>query len=450
LPRHRKRVDFMNIMGKKISQLVITPSYPPMDSSVTLINAKITRALRKINVDTVVITVDPSDMYIGGQTNKATVTPNLEKIFGKDKRVYRFKTYEIGRRWIGWYRLILRSLFPFVFYSPDYHFIWVIMAAIHLTRIKRTESIDIIHSISSPRCSHVLGYIAKKIFHKPWICHLDDFWVDQIRWSPQSLGTYNRLNQMIEKLCFNNADVILSTSREILMLMSERYPSAITKKMVYIPPSFDPNDYPETTPQKNEKYLFTFLGFLYYGDSQMIRREPYAMFEALSYIKKHDPQKYIKIDFRLVGVDHEYWNSEAARYGVADTVHCTGWVDYLESMRIMKESSVLVHLGISGRLLNEDIFVSGKLFEYFGSGRLVLGLTTAKGPVANIIRQNDGIVCDGNDHRQIVAALLGIMESHTVSELHNRKRTSIAEKEYDVSVVAENYRELYKRLIDAA
>jgi hypothetical protein len=70
-----------------MDQLFISPSYIPIDSSVTLINAKIIDRLDDLGVTTTVLTVSPED-------TSYTVTPELLDIF--KSRVYRVRSY--GRR----------------------------------------------------------------------------------------------------------------------------------------------------------------------------------------------------------------------------------------------------------------------------------------------------------------------------------------------------------------
>lgn len=72
-----------------MNQLFISPSYVPLDSSVTLINAKIIDKLQEYGVETTVLTASTDD-------TSYVVTPELSEIFKSDRNVYRVRSYETG------------------------------------------------------------------------------------------------------------------------------------------------------------------------------------------------------------------------------------------------------------------------------------------------------------------------------------------------------------------
>ena len=428
-------MTFTEVILSKMNQLFISPSYIPIDSSVTLINAKIIDRLDDSGVSTTVLTVSSQD-------TSYNVTPKLLDIFKSKRRVYRVRSYETGGTFLMALRKVLRKVFPVIFFAPDYHFIWEFLAILKLFKIKRECKIDIIHSVSAPYCSHIVGYIAKTILKKPWVCHLDDFWADQ---PAEHFDRYRFLNRWIERECFEKADVILSTSREILSLAAARYPEAIRKKFTFVPPSYESSHYPARCGASNGKFRFTYLGVFYPG-----KREPVSLFEALRIIRETHPQTYGRIEVYLVGVNHKTYQSMAEGLGIADVVKCCGRLDYLESMKLMKETSILVHIGYMSGKFAEDIHVSGKLFEYLGAERLMFAITTPSGPVSDFIRENNGIVSDYNNPNDIADAVVKIVSDYSFDDLYNWKNPSHVQKLYSSESVASAYKELFKRLISNA
>jgi glycosyltransferase involved in cell wall biosynthesis len=140
----------------------------------------------------------------------------------------------------------------------------------------------------------------------------------------------------------------------------------------------------------------------------------------------------------------------AERLGIGDVVKCSGRVDYLESMKLMKEASVLVHIGYLSGKFSEDIHISGKLFEYLGAERLMLAITTLSGPVADFIRGNKGIVCDYNNSNDIADAVVKIVSNYSIDDLYNWRNPSHVHKLYSSESVASVYKELFQRLISNA
>jgi glycosyltransferase involved in cell wall biosynthesis len=418
-----------------MNQLFISPSYVPIDSSVTLINAKVIDKLDDLGVSSIVLTASPDD-------TSYTVTPKLLEIFQSNRKIYRVRSYETGGKFLMTFRRMLQKFFPVIFFAPDYHFIWEFLAILELFRIKKECKIDIIHSVSAPYCSHIVGYFAKTILRKPWICHLDDFWVDQVF---EHFHAFRSLNAWLEKKCFKKADVVLSTSKEILELAKARYSEDIQNKFIFIPPGYESRHYPQTYYRQNGKYKFSYLGVLYPG-----RREPLSLFAAVKNLKNEHPGVYERIELNLIGVDHCKYQNIAEELAIRDVVRCRGRVDYLESMRHMKEASVLVHLGLMNNRFNQDIHISGKMFEYLGAGRLILALTTPSGPVADFIRKNKGIVCDYNNPEDIADAIVKIVSNYSTDDLYNWRNPPHVQELYSSGSIANAYKDIFQKLVPNA
>jgi glycosyltransferase involved in cell wall biosynthesis len=339
-------------------------------------------------------------------------------------------------------RKVLGKLFPIIFFAPDSHFIWEFLAIFKLFEIKRQCKIDIIHSVSAPYCSHIVGYFAKTVLKKPWICHLDDFWVDQVF---EHFHAFRFINRRLEKICFKRADVILSTSKEILELAKARYSQAIQHKFIFIPPGYEARHYPQTCTGERAKYKFTYLGVLYPG-----RREPLSLFTAVKTIKDEHPEIYKRLEINLVGIDYSKYQQMADKEEIGDVVRCRGRVDYLESMRHMKEASVLIHIGLMNDRYNEDIHISGKIFEYLGAERLILAITTLSGPVADFVRENNGLVCDYSNPKDIAEAIVKIVSNYSIEGLHRWKNPSHVQELYSSESVASAYKALFHKLVSNA
>jgi len=418
-----------------ISQLYISPSYVPIDSSTTLINAKIIQKLDAFDIKTTVLTVSPDDTHY-------VVTPDLSDIFKSDRKVYRLRSHEVGGKFLMVNRKILRRALPVIFFVPDYHFVWEFLAILELLKIKRECNIDIIQSVSAPYCSHIVGYFAKKILKKPWICHLDDFWADQ---PAEHFDRYRFINRWLEKKCFEKADVVLSSSKEILELARLRYPDSITKKFIFIPPCYEPRHYPESDEEQRDKYVFSFMGGFYPG-----KREARSLFAALQIIKNRCSDIYSKLQINLIGIDQVKYQKIANDLGIGDVVKCQGRVNYLDSMKLMRKSSVLIHLGYMNKKFDEDIHISGKLFEYLGAERLVLSITTTTGPVADFTRDNKGIVCDYKNPEDIADKFVEIVSNYSIDDLYNWKNPIHVRDLYSSNAVAAEYKKLFERLVSDA
>jgi len=416
-----------------LTQLVITPSYPPVDTSVSLINIKIIDALERLGVQTIVLTVNTDDTLL-------PINIKLNEIFPSHRKVYRLKTWEQGGALYQGIRAFMRKT-P-LFNAPDYHLLWELNAIAHLGSIFRENKIDIIHSISAPYCSHIVGLFARALMHKPWICHLDDYWVDQTIFAPKFFNEYAVVNKYLEAICFNLADIILSTSNEILDLSRHRYPSSIQDKYRYLPPSYNPRHYTERkVGQRNNKHRFVFLGKFYKG-----LREPDNLFAAIEIIKKKNTAVYKRISVELIGTNAKHYTSMIRERGISEVVSLLEQTDYLTSMLKMKDADVLIHVGIINERYESDLHISGKLFEYIGANRMILGITTPKGPVKDFIANIGGVNCIYHDPQSIANAIIYIVRNYPLVNLRGWKYSHTVDLLYNVNYVTSKYKELMMKL----
>lgn len=426
-----KTRPFRGPAGKAgLTQLVITPSYPPIDSSVSLINIKIIRALEERGVKSVVLTVDPGDSDL-------PVSRFAGGFHRGGNPVYRLRTYERGGRALELARRAAKAVFRPLFYLPDQHFVWELSAMAALAGIGKRHSIDLIHSISSPYCSHLVGYAAKAVLKRPWICHLDDFWGDQ---QLEHFDRYRTANLWLERKCFQRADVVLSSVREILDFASRRYGSEIQDKFFFIPPAYEPDRYPRDHALKMDKYVLNYLGRFWRGV-----RDPVTLFKAIRIVNIESPETYRRMEFNFYGEDNNQFLPMARELGITEAVHLHRRVDHQESLEKMTEAAVLLHLGTGGfRKCREDIFISGKLYEYFGAQRMVLALTTPGSLVERFIKEHKGLSADYNDPRDIAEKLVGIVGKYKIGQLYAWKNAPQI-RDYAVDRIADKYVELFRK-----
>jgi glycosyltransferase involved in cell wall biosynthesis len=101
---------------------------------------------------------------------------------------------------------------------------------------------------------------------------------------------------------------------------------------------------------------------------------------------------------------------------------------------------------MSGKF-SEEVHISGKLFEYLGAERLMLAITTLSGPVADFIREHNGMVCDYNNPKDIADAVVKIVSDHSIDDLYNWTNPLHVQKLYSSESVASAYKELFNKLI---
>jgi glycosyltransferase involved in cell wall biosynthesis len=220
----------------------------------------------------------------------------------------------------------------------------------------------------------------------------------------------------------------------------------VNKKFLYIPPCYEPEHYLDNNIRPQDgKYKFTYLGKFYPN-----RREPFSLFNALKIIRQNYPELYNKLQVKLIGLNCAEYQGYVNEQSLDDVIKCEPQVDYLESMRLMKEAAVLLHFGYIIDTRKEDIFISGKLFEYLGAERLILSITRPTGPVAVFTKENKGIVCDYNDAEDIAEKIIQILSNYSIDDLYKWKSLPHVKELYSSESVAIAYKKLFKSLISDA
>lgn len=276
-------------------------------------------------------------------------------------------------------------------FLPDRQIGWAPYVVAAAKRLMRAWRPDVVFASGPPFTSHVAAAAISKRCGAPWIGEFRDRWSDD----PYEFGYKTRLSQFLEarleKRCMRTASGVVTVSEP----WAEMYRKALGLPVAVVYNGYDPVDFPPPeppTPAPGEPLNIAHLGAVYAG------RDPSPLFQAV-------PQSGLRPDelqVRFYGAQIESVPLLAARFGVAAYVQACGTVPYAESLRIQRESDVLLLLQWNNPA--EFGNVPGKLFEYFAVQRPILGIGLESGVPASLIRANAAGVFS-NDPAEIAQAL---------------------------------------------
>ena len=291
---------------------LITNYYPPAISAASPQIARIATFLRQ-SFDIQIITIDSpqKDDSLIFNLNYDNV-----KIIKKNK-INNFISNFRGN-------IIKQSLLPDLFYFNHYDL---------LNECKKmlNNRNSCIITFGAPMSTHIVGLKLKKRFNLKWIAVFYDPWVDNF-FNKYNFFTYI-LNQRYERKTIQSSDATIFNSKSYLKLMQTKYTS-FAKKFEYIPLScyfqtnkenFDIN--------KSKKIIIRYLGSFYYD------RQPYCLFNALALI----PIEYLQmIQIELIGNFMFDIIDDVKKLRLDTVVLVKNPVSYLESIKLMRESDVLL------------------------------------------------------------------------------------------------------------
>jgi glycosyltransferase involved in cell wall biosynthesis len=283
---------------------------------------------------------------------------------------------------------------------PDENVTWNATAIPKAISIARSEGIDVVLTTSPPGSVHLIGAAVKKATGVKWVADLRDSIALHAHRHAESAGARakQKARAGIAHLVARQADAIVTAAEAITVETRGLSPQG---RVVTIPNGCDFDDFAGLEYKRGDRFRITHAGS-FFG-----KRDPRPFLRALAASGLDDVTVRFLGDFRPA--DREFMES----LGLADRVELVPHVPRRESLRLQRESDVLLLLipeaGGRGRGI-----LSGKVFEYLAAERPVLAVVPPDGAAAELIRDTDaGIVAAPEDVDAIHDALV---------ELHARWR----------------------------
>jgi glycosyltransferase involved in cell wall biosynthesis len=283
---------------------------------------------------------------------------------------------------------------------PDENVTWNATAIPKAISIVRSEGIDVVLTTSPPGSIHLIGAAVKKATGVAWVADLRDSIVLHPHRSNEGAAAYVKelTRAGVAKLVARQADAIVAASESIA---AETRAIGPRGPVVSVANGCDFDDFVGLEYRRTDRFRVTHAG------SFLGKRDPKPFLQALADSGLEDVIVRFLGDFRPG--DREFME----RLGLGDRVELIEYVPRRESLRLQRDSDVLLLLipdaGGRGRGI-----LSGKVFEYLAAERPVLALVPLDGAAAALIRDTGaGVVAGPDDVAGIRDALL---------ELHTRWR----------------------------
>ena len=406
--------------------LIITYYWPPSGGAGVQRTLHFAKYLGDYNCTPYVLTVDPayasypvideSLKSIVPSTLNVTYTKSFEAlnilsaVAGKDKVPYggftnqkKSSFFQDALKWIRGN-----------FFIPDARIGWIKYAVQKASELIQTHQIDTILISSPPHSSQLIGLKLKKEFpHLKWVADLRDPWTD-IYYYKELLHTNwaKKKDLALEKKVLERADSILVVSNYIKYAFAEKSLKINVDKIHVLPNGFDENDFAKEEIKSEDKFYITYVGTM--ADSY----KPTVFFESLS--KLISANNLNNLVFRFVGSVPQHIKDQLQTLNISSEF--IGHVKHQDAVKFMKQTNLLL-LVIPDAPGSEGI-LTGKLFEYLGAKKRIIGIGPSNGDAATIIRScNAGEMFDRTDKKQLQEWLLNEI-NHDNRHLINQAEVS--------------------------
>lgn len=402
--------------------LIITYYWPPSGGAGVQRTLHFAKYLGDYNCNPYVLTVDPSyasypvkdeslknlvPEYLSISYTKSFEALNiLSAVAGKDKVPYGGFT---NQKKSSFFQDVLKWIRG-NFFIPDARIGWVKYATKKAAELIREHQIDCILISSPPHSSQLIGLKLKKEFpHLKWIADLRDPWTD-IYYYKELLHTdwAKKKDRSLEKKVLERVDAILVVSNYIKYAFAEKSLKVNVDKIHVLPNGYDEGDFKAVEKSNADKLYITYVGTM--ADSY----KPTVFFEALA--KVIHQNKIEKLVFRFVGSVPASVREKLNELGI--TSEFIGHVAHKEAVRYMQATNILL-LVIPDAPGAEGI-LTGKLFEYLGARKRIIGIGPSNGDAATILKEcNAGVMFDRIDKNGLLNFLLDELMNDNSNQINS-------------------------------
>jgi glycosyltransferase involved in cell wall biosynthesis len=257
---------------------------------------------------------------------------------------------------------------------PDKFLYWIAPAVCLGLKVVRKHRPKIIYSSSGPPASAIVASIIQKFSGLPWVAEFRDLW-----WGnhyDHRIQFIDRLDEFLESKVLKTATTLVTVSKPLANELYQRY----RKPTFVIYNGFDEADYPFYV-KTTKSFTITYTGMIYPG-----KRDPSTLFQAIKILSNQNLISPSTFKVRFYGPNlSDIIGPLTDIYGVSKFSEVNDPIPRKDCLVRQCESELLLILGWNNP---QDIgTVTGKIFEYLGAGRPILGLGYPQGAMAEILKE---------------------------------------------------------------
>ncbi len=375
--------------------LLITYYWPPAGGPGVQRWLKTARYLKEAGQEVLVLTVDPGQAtYPLRDVSLEAEAEGLE-VFRTDTTDW-FVAYQklTGRKEVPFSGFAnqagkpgpLQAISRFIrgnFFLPDPRRGWN-RHALHTARtLFRDRKISAVLTTSPPHSTHLMGRQLQKEFNVRWFADFRDPWTDIYyyhRFYPTPWA--RKVDQAMEKSVLEKADGIIAVSADLQRTLIGKSPLVSDEKFLVLPNGYDTSDFQINSGPPLEPHPFV----LAYTGTLSLQYPIHSTCVALRAVLAKGHVLTLRMAGRPAKEAVDAFQKIQKEYPTQFSVEDHGYLPHKESVHLMQTADALLLLipDIHG---NEGI-LTGKLFEYIGTGRPVWGFGPEHGDAAALLREN--------------------------------------------------------------
>ncbi len=344
---------------------MIALEFPPCQSAGVQRTLKFAEYLVTLGWQPIVLTVNAS---VYTSVDSQVVTSEAIKVY-RCKSLDAAKDLAIKGKYFAWSKV------------PDRWWSWAISAIPLGKKLINKYNPEVIWSTYPVSTAHFIAYNLQQYTHLPWVADYRD--PVQCRYDINAKH-YSYISKWIEKKTVENSTAVVFTTENAAQLYRRLYSEEKITKFLVIENGFDEGNFKDIEIIDNHlknKYTLLHSGAVYENG-----RDPFALFKALSQLKKEHSISESNFSLVFRGAAGDKYTEQLKDLNIIDLVHFKQSIPYKESLTEMAAASGL--LLIQGKLFNNQI--PGKAYEYIRCNKAILALTSKEGATGHLLQPIDG------------------------------------------------------------
>jgi glycosyltransferase involved in cell wall biosynthesis len=261
----------------------------------------------------------------------------------------------------------LRSKLIQTIYQPDSRIKWKAPALEAAEQIFAEERIDAILATAPPYTDFLIASELSKRHNVPFLMDYRDAWVSNPVLNFYATPFHKAYARKLEDQCLRSSNAITVASRAMKEVLLKNYNFLTHEEVTIISHGFDPEDLNRAASlvgkyRSIEKFRMTYGGAFYVG------RSPVPFFEGVKLAIQKKPELKDDLELVFAGILQSEYVRAAQKMGLENNVITTGYLPHIEDLALLLASDVL------WMTMSDTISAPGKLYEYLGTHKPVLGL----------------------------------------------------------------------------
>jgi glycosyltransferase involved in cell wall biosynthesis len=391
--------------------LVIAYYYPPLGLSGVQRTLKFTKYMSKYGWEPTVITTGniayfAHDFSLLKEVEEAGINVirteafDVNSVLGKQ-----FETVSMPKEF---FRKVLSSISKTIF-IPDNKKSWAKKAYKTARELLQKEKYDTIFVSIPPFSSFSYAAKLKREFGIPLFVDYRDLWYgNHFAFYPTPYHRYK--HKKLEYEALRAVDKVVAVNRRVKEKLIMTYPFLSYNDVMIVPHGFDPTDFEvEAEKKSSQKMKLTYAGIFYETIT------PVFLLKAFKQLSVDRPDIVANIELEFIGHLRKENQKIITELGINEFVRDLGYLDHGETVKRIKSSDVLWLM--LGRMPNADTVTPGKLMEYFGTRKPILGCVSDGATKTALQEYGASFITEPDDVEGIKNMLVKIHELYLKNNL---------------------------------